>query len=336
MNEQLKVENGDALTAEDVKTAAMERIFGFEILPAPFVVSHLQLGLFLQDIGAPLSETLHERVGVYLTNSLTGWSQQAGPKQHLIWPELEEERDAAELVKRDKKILVVLGNPPYFAFAGLSPEEEEGIVEPYKDGLLSEWNIRKYNLDELYVRFLRVAERRIAEMSKRGIVCYISSYSYLSDPSFVVVRKRFSAEFQRAWIDCLNGDSRETGKRTPDGKPDPSVFSTEYNKAGIKLGTAIGLFAKCSQADEKPIVRYRDFWGAEKGTSLVKSLEYDGDFDAQYEEANPSPQNRFSFRPTIARAHYQAMADDYCSVRRRTDKRPSGNAAWSAHGASSG
>ena len=211
----LKANGGDALTAEDIKTAAMERVFGFELLPAPFVVSHLQLGLLLQNLGAPLSEKLHERVGVYLTNALTGWNPPKGPKQKLMFPEMEEERDAAELVKRDKTILVVLGNPPYYAFAGVSPEEEQGLVEPYKQGLATEWKIRKYNLDELYVRFLRLAERRIAEMSKRGIVCYISSYSYLSDPSFVVVRKRLCGEFNYAWLDCLNGDSRETGKLTP-------------------------------------------------------------------------------------------------------------------------
>jgi hypothetical protein len=301
---RLKSEGGDDLTADDVKTAAMERIFGFEIIPAPFVVSHLQLGLLLQDIGAPLSETLHERVGVYLTNALTGWNPQTGPKQNFFWSELEEERDAAELVKRDKKILVVLGNPPYYAFAGVSPEEEEGLVEPYKQGLFSEWNIRKYNLDELYVRFLRLAERRITEMSKRGIVCYISSYSYLSDASFVVVRKRFCEEFQYAWIDCLNGDSRETGKRTPDGNPDPSVFSTEYNKAGIRLGTSIGLFAKNGETEGQAIIRYREFWGVEKRAALLKTLEYEGDFNAQYVEANPEPQNRYAFRPTTSEANY--------------------------------
>ena len=44
----------DALLAGRLKQAAMERVFGFEILPAPFVVAHLQLGLFLQQHGAPL------------------------------------------------------------------------------------------------------------------------------------------------------------------------------------------------------------------------------------------------------------------------------------------
>jgi hypothetical protein len=299
----LKANGGDALTAEDIKTAAMERVFGFELLPAPFVVSHLQLGLLLQNLGAPLSEKLHERVGVYLTNSLTGWNPPKGPKQKLMFPEMEEERDAAELVKRDKTILVVLGNPPYYAFAGVSPEEEQGLVEPYKEGLAKEWKIRKYNLDELYVRFLRLAERRIAEMSKRGVICYISSYSYLSDPSFVVVRKRLCGEFNYAWLDCLNGDSRETGKLTPDGQPDPSIFSTEYNREGIRLGTAVGLFAKTG-GEEPVTVRYREFWGTDKRADLLKTLENTENFDEQYEKVSPAAVNRFSFRRSTTEVNY--------------------------------
>lgn len=301
----LKANGGDALTADDIKTAAMERIFGFELLPAPFVVSHLQLGLLLQGLGAPLSEKLHERVGVYLTNALTGWNPPKVPKQKLMFPEMEEERDAAELVKRDKTILVVLGNPPYYAFAGVSPEEEQGLVEPYKEGLSTEWKIRKYNLDELYVRFLRLAERRIAEMSKRGIVCYISSYSYLSDPSFVVVRKRLCGEFNHAWIDCLNGDSRETGKLTPDGQPDPSIFSTEYNREGIRLGTAVGLFAKTG-GTEPVTVRYREFWGTDKRAALLESIADKETLNAQYEQVKPAAADRFSLRPSKTEASYES------------------------------
>ena len=165
---------GDALGAADLKRAAMERVFGFEILPAPFVVAHLQLGLLLQNFGAPLSAKRNERVGVYLTNAITGWEPSKGPKQHILpYPELEEERDAAQRVKREAPILVILGNPPYNAFAGVSPAEEEGLVEPYKEGLFSKWGIRKFNLDDLYVRFFRLAERRITEMTGRGIICYI-------------------------------------------------------------------------------------------------------------------------------------------------------------------
>ena len=62
-----------ALVGSRVKQAAMERVFGFEIMPAPFVVAHLQVGLTMQDLDAPLADDGMERAAVYLTNALTGW-----------------------------------------------------------------------------------------------------------------------------------------------------------------------------------------------------------------------------------------------------------------------
>ncbi|MGC1247540.1 MAG: N-6 DNA methylase, partial [Spirulinaceae cyanobacterium] len=72
IDETLKMNGADALGGSALKQAAIERIFGFEILTAPFVVAHLQLGLLLQNLGVPLVEE-RERVAVYLTNALTGW-----------------------------------------------------------------------------------------------------------------------------------------------------------------------------------------------------------------------------------------------------------------------
>jgi len=267
-------------------------------------VAHLQVGLYVQNLGAPLAAGANERAGVYLTNALTGWEPPQGPKQRLIFPELAEERDAAEEVKRDKPILVILGNPPYNAFAGVSPQEEQGLVEPYKEGLISRWGIKKFNLDDLYVRFFRLAERRIAEKTGKGVVCYISNFSYLGDPSFVVMRQRFLSEFDALWFDCLNGDSRETGKVTPEGRPDPSVFSTESNREGIRVGTAIGLMVRQEQHRGAPTVRFRHFWGASKRADLLESLNAP-DFNAQYQQAQPDESNRFSFRPGVVAAHYQ-------------------------------
>jgi hypothetical protein len=286
----------------------MKRVFGFEIMPAPFVVAHLQLGLLLKAQGTPPSAD--ERVGVYLTNALTGWQPPKGPKQKVFaWAELEEERDAAEHVKREKKILVVLGNPPYNAFAGVSPEEEQGLVESYKKGLNKPasdggWGIKKFNLDDLYVRFFRLAERRIAEMSGIGVVSFISNFSYLSDPSFVVMRQRFLAEFDKMWLDCMNGDSRETGKLTPEGNPDPSVFSTDYNREGIRVGTAVCVIVCKPKRQKKLKVRFRHFWGASKRADLLDSLKVKN-IDATYTLAEPKPENRLSYRPENVSAAYK-------------------------------
>jgi hypothetical protein len=304
----LQEKGEDALGSYEVKNAAEQRVLGFELLPAPFVVAHLQLGLLLQNLGVPLSEDKDERVGIYLTNSLTnldlpGPTKEKVTQLRLDIPELEEEREAAEHIKQQVPILVILGNPPYNAFAGISPDEEQGLVKPYKDGLISEWGIKKFNLDDLYVRFFRLAEHRIAEKTGKGIVCYISNFSYLSDPSFVVMRQRFLSEFDALWFDSLNGDSRETGKLTPDGKPDPSVFSTEYNREGIRLGTAIGLMVRKAERSAAPTVYYREFWGVTKRADLLKSLEVE-DFDAQYELVTPDKKTRFSLRSSKVAVHY--------------------------------
>jgi hypothetical protein len=201
-----------------------------------------------------------------------------------------------------------LGNPPYNAFAGVSPQEEQGLVEPYKKDLNKPikqggWGIKKFNLDDLYVRFFRLAERRIAEMSGMGVVSFISNFSYLSDPSFVVMRGRFLSEFDKLWFDCMNGDSRETGKVTPDGKPDPSVFSTDYNREGIRVGTAICVMVRKKNRDPKPTVLFRQFWGTAKRQELLDSLANKHNEMAQ---AAPARENRSSFRPEHVAGEYTA------------------------------
>lgn len=289
-----------ALAGSQLKEAAKNRVFGFEMLTAPFAIAHLQLGLLLQNLGVPLLQ--EERVGVYLTNALMGWeppteeSKQKIKQLELYFPELSQEKEAADEVKRGKPILVVLGNPPYNAFAGVSPTEEEGLVDLYKKGLIEDWGIKKFNLDDLYVRFFRLAEYCITDAEpKKGVVCYISNFSYLGDPSYVVMRQRFLQEFDKLWFDCLNGDSRETGKLTPEGKPDPSVFSTEYNREGIRVGTAIALMVKKEERQDEPLVRFRHFWGVSKRSDLLESLTR-GNFDNSYELTNPCLENRLSFR----------------------------------------
>ena len=316
----LSAEGLGALAMSKVREAAKNRVFGFEILTAPFVISHLQLGLILANLGVPLQEE-NERVGVYLTNALTGWqppnedAKKRIQQLELTFPELNQEREAADEVKQGKPILVILGNPPYNAYAGTSPAEEDGLVEVYKSGLISDWGIKKFNLDDLYVRFFRLAERCISEQTGKGIVCYISNFSYLSDPSFVVMRQRFLQEFDQLYFDCLNGDSRETGKVTPDGKPDPSVFSTQYNKAGIRVGTAISLMVRKDHRDQNPMINFRHFWGVNKNQEVVNSLNHQN-FNYCYTVVNPHQDNRFSFRPSDIEDYYLSWLKltDLCEI----------------------
>lgn len=268
----LEEEHGDALVAQHAKEAALRRLHGFEILPAPFIVTHLQLGLMLAELGAPLDAKAQERPSVYLTNALTGWFGDDEPLLQI--DEFQAERDAAGNVKRTEPILVVLGNPPYNGFTGVASADEQELVRAYKEGLSSPpWEVTKNKLDDYYVRFFRVGERRIAEQTGRGIICFISNFGWLGDPSAVVMRRRLLREFDRLYIDNLNGDSRETGKKTPDGRPDPSIFSTKLNPAGIQVGTAISLLVRTdAHSPDTSDAYYRDFWGPDKRAALVESL----------------------------------------------------------------
>ena len=48
-------QGGDGLVAAEAKQAALSRIHGFELLPAPFVIAHLRIGIALQRLGVPLN-----------------------------------------------------------------------------------------------------------------------------------------------------------------------------------------------------------------------------------------------------------------------------------------
>jgi hypothetical protein len=301
IEQTLRAKGGDALVGHDLKRAALERVFGFEILPAPFVVSHLQLGLLLQSLGAPLADNKKERAGVYLTNALTGWEPVKHPKQ-LVFREMEEEREAADRVKQDAPILVILGNPPYNSFAGIAQmDEERGLSEAYRATQAAPAP-QGQGLNDLYVRFFRMAERRIVEKTGRGIVSFISNYSWLDGLSFTGMRERYLEVFDRICIDCLNGDKYKTGKLTSEGDPDPSVFSTEFNKEGIQVGTAIALLIRTPSAQPSGEVRFRHLWGKDKRARLVETAVQDG--AANYERLVPPLALGLPFAPATVEAAY--------------------------------
>ena len=271
-----------ALAGVAVRKAATERVFGFEIMPAPFVVAHLQVGLTMQNLDAPLAADGSERAGVFLTNALTGWEPHM--TKPLPFPELEEERDRADRVKQDTPILVILGNPPYNGFAGMAVDEERELSKAYR----TTKRVRRpegQGLNDLYVRFFRMAERRIAERTGQGVVCFISNYSWLDGLSFTGMRERYLEAFDAIRIDCLNGDKYKTGKVAPDGSPDPSIFSTEGVPVGIQVGTAIATLIR--KADHEPArsVEFRNLWGQSKPGELTDTA--DAEPDMLYSEVAP-------------------------------------------------
>ena len=272
-----------ALTGARVKQAATGRVFGFEIMPAPFVVAHLQVGLTMQDLDAALADDETERAEIFLTNALTGWEETDEGKQILAFPELEEERDRAERVKQKTPILVILGNPPYNRYPGVGVSEERELTLAYR----ATKRVRLFEkkaLNDLYVRFFRMAERRIVKTGQ-GVVCFISNYSWLDGLAFAGMRERYLEVFDAIRIDCLNGDKYKTGKVAPDGSPDPSIFSTPDDPVGIQVGTAIATLVRKANHAPAGEVGFRHLWGQAKPAELTATAEAEP--DALYESIEP-------------------------------------------------
>ena len=185
---------------------------------------------------------------------------------------MEAERDRAEKVKQAAPILVILGNPPYNGFAGVAVDEERVLSDAYR----TTQRVRKpegQGLNDLYVRFFRMAERRIAEKTGQGVVCFISNYSWLDGLSFIGIRERYLEAFDAIRIDCLNGDKYKTGKVAPDGSPDPSIFSTEGDPVGIQVGTAIVTLVRKTDHAPAGQVGFRHLWGRAKPAELAATAE---------------------------------------------------------------
>jgi Type ISP C-terminal specificity domain/N-6 DNA Methylase len=295
-----------ALAGAMLREAATRRLFGFEILTAPFVVAHLQLGLALRAAGAPLGDG--QKAAIYLTNALTGWDPAEHEKQLAILPALAQEAEQARHVKREEQIMVILGNPPYDGVSGLAISEERRLTDAYRNPTRTA-QPQGQGLNDLYIRFFRIAERQIAERSGRGLVCYVSNNSWLDGLSHPGLRERLLTAFDLIYVDNLHGDKYRTGK-TYNGKPDPSVFSSKANREGIQVGTAVATLVRTGATAGTEDIAYRDIRGSDKLKQLellaapADDLSSIGRLDVPYQRVTPVAELGLTFLPRTVRAGY--------------------------------
>ena len=290
--------NAGALRGNHLRKAATERVFGFEIMSAPYVIAHMQVGLTLRELDAALPDKGDARPAIYLTNALTGWEPRT--TKPLPFSEMEKERDHADEVKQQTPVLVILGNPPYNGFAGVAVDEEHDLLDAYRQARKVELGDTR-GLNDLYVRFFRMAERRIAEKTGRGVVCFISNYSWLDGRSHAGMRERYLEAFDAIRIDNLHGD-RIISEYAPDGRTSETVFALQGQSPGIKIGTSIALLSRSGSAPNASIegrIKYRDFHqakAAERRQALLDSLDQEA-IDAGYTDLVPNLGLGLPFKP---------------------------------------
>ncbi len=201
----------------------LRRLFGFELLLPPYVVSHLKLDRLMQTLNAPIERG--ERLHVYLTNTLEEASDRADQLAGMGL-NIAQESSAAAKVKRDDEIMVVLGNPPYSYVSTNNSEWITKLIRDYYfvDGKpLGEANPK--GLQDDYVKFLRFGEWRINKTG-HGIMGLITNHSYLDNPTFRGMRQHLLNSFDEIFIFDLHGNSKKKEK-TPDGHKDENVFDIQ-------------------------------------------------------------------------------------------------------------
>ncbi|MDY0126036.1 MAG: type ISP restriction/modification enzyme, partial [Anaerolineaceae bacterium] len=207
----------------------IKRLFGFELMMAPYTIAHMKLGMTLKETGV---DELSDRLGVYLTNTLEeGIPLQPSLFNFGLSAAVSEESRLAAQVKSEHPVMVVIGNPPYSISSSNRSEWIQNLIADYKVGL----NERKINLDDDYIKFIRFAENLI-EKNGSGIVGMITNNSYIDGITHRQMRKHLIETFDKIYILDLHGSTVKK-EISPDGSKDENVFD-------IMQGVSIVLMVK--------------------------------------------------------------------------------------------
>jgi type I restriction-modification system DNA methylase subunit len=237
-----------------VREHLLPRLFGFEIQMAPYAVCHMKLGLQLAETGYDFGSD--ERLGIYLTNTL----EEAEETTRTLFAQwLSEEATAANKVKKDLPIMVILGNPPYAGISANRGEWITNLIKSYREVDGQPLGEKKVWVKNDYVKFIRFGQWRI-EQTGYGILGFITDHSYLDSPTFRGMRRSLMNTFGDIYILNLHGNSKRR-ERTPSGGKDESVFD-------IMEGTAITLLVR-NGGHETTQVYYADIWGKREGKYQV-------------------------------------------------------------------
>ena len=243
---------------EYVRDHLLPRLFGFELLMAPYAICHLKLALEIAGTNARFVMPDGERLNVFLTNTLEEPHEPTTGQLAFFAHEIAREADSAQAVKLDNPVMVVLGNPPYSGHSANKGPWIRGLIDSYKRDFpeLKKPAQAKWLSDD-YVKFIRFAQWRI-ERTGEGVLAFVTNHSYLDNPTFRGMRKSLMDTFDDIYLLDLHGNAKKR-ERVPDGGSDENVFD-------IQQGVAIGLFVKRGDRVDVPArVYHSDLWGGRGG-----------------------------------------------------------------------
>lgn len=255
----------------------LPRLHGFELLMASYAVAHLKLDMLLQQTGFSHADN-SKRLKIYLTNSL----EECHPDTGSLWAQwLSDEASAANRIKRDCPVMVMIGNPPYSGESQNKGKWIMQLMEDYKKEPGGKMQLKERNpkwINDDYVKFIRLAQSYVVR-NKCGVIGFINPHGFLDNPTFRGMRWNLLSTFDKIYTINLHGNYKKK-EVCPDGSPDENVFD-------IQQGVSINLFVKTGEkkAAELGKVYYYDLYGKreEKYDFLVNTPFS----EVKYQEVKP-------------------------------------------------
>ncbi|HEY9171532.1 MAG TPA: type ISP restriction/modification enzyme [Verrucomicrobiae bacterium] len=211
--------------------AAIHRLVAFEMQLGPFAVAQLRMLAEIVDLTGALPKSA---LRMFVTDTLGNPDDDEGWIPGILAP-IAQSRKAANKIKRDEPITVVLGNPPYKEKAkGRGGWVEGEDAEAERTAPLAvwmpprEWGVGAHakHLRNLYVYFWRWATWKVFDhhpANNTGIVCFITVAGFLSGPGFQKMRDYLRRTCDDIWvIDCSpEGHQPEVNTRIFQGVQQP-------------------------------------------------------------------------------------------------------------------
>ena len=259
--------NQEGLWPEDVVQHIVPRLNAFEYLMAPYTMAHLKLATSL-GLDKIEDERL-ERLNIFLTNSL----EEDHPESTLPFAKfITDESNAANVIKRDTPVMVVMGNPPYNEKSANTGEWIMNLMDDYKQepgmsriqvprnkktGKVTYKNTLKganpKGINNDYCKFIRLGQNFV-EKTNEGVLAYITANTYLDSRLFRGMRYELMKSFDKIYVLNLHGSTMR--KESTEEVIDQCVFD-------IRQGVAIIILVKQNKSNSQDLAKvyYKDIYG---------------------------------------------------------------------------
>ncbi|MEW2164014.1 type ISP restriction/modification enzyme [Streptomyces sp. NPDC007084] len=220
-----------------------QRLIGFEMQTGPYAVAELRMHARLKDLK---SSAPARGLRLYVTNTLDN------PKDEFNWlpgtfKAIAESRKQANKVKRDERVMVVLGNPPYDAVRhGVGKwvelgDPKAGVHPPLAKFRLPGNGKHESKMSNLYIYFWNWAAWKVFEShddSPFGVITFITPRAWIKGAGFAGMRKYLRSVADEGWIIDLS----------PEGQR-PDASTRIFPEVAQEL--CIAVFVRWRQPEEK-------------------------------------------------------------------------------------